>query len=339
MSRAEQSRVGYIDIFRALGIICMIMGHIGFGYLFDKWIHGFHMPMFFFVSGWFYIRRNISIKHEITHKAKSLLIPYFCIGIMELVLCYLVMSDYSGLEPLQQFFLENTGGMSPVPGALWFLTAMFATELIYIILDRLCNLQMLNILVVLVTVFGMLANRLFPYRLPWAFDAGCVGVGFFHIGRLWRGSKLEKLMHLKWWQTIILGSVVSISILLCPYINMRTATYGWYLTFWVNAIAAIIVGWNISVFIFSVLNKLKWKSFSHWIQNIGKNSIVYLCLNQMCILITTKALHVIHVTGHISNLITLVAVLLELLLAEKMITDTPLCIIVGKKPAKRISLS
>ena len=47
-------REEYMDVFRALGIIAMILGHIGFGSRFDHLIHAFHMPMFFFVSGFFF---------------------------------------------------------------------------------------------------------------------------------------------------------------------------------------------------------------------------------------------------------------------------------------------
>lgn len=49
----RKSRMDYIDIYRAFGIILMVMGHIGFGGKFDKFIHAFHMPMFFFISGFF----------------------------------------------------------------------------------------------------------------------------------------------------------------------------------------------------------------------------------------------------------------------------------------------
>ncbi len=74
-SRAEQSRAEHIDNFRAFGIILMVMGHIGFGRHFDKFIHAFHMPMFFIVSGMF-----LSIKDEpsifMKKKVKSLLLPY-----------------------------------------------------------------------------------------------------------------------------------------------------------------------------------------------------------------------------------------------------------------------
>lgn len=52
MSNKEHyGRIGYIDFLRGFGIICMVMGHIGFGTLFDKLIHCFHMPMFFIISG------------------------------------------------------------------------------------------------------------------------------------------------------------------------------------------------------------------------------------------------------------------------------------------------
>ena len=37
----------YIDILRGIGIIIMVSGHIGFGGKFDRYIHTFHMPLFF----------------------------------------------------------------------------------------------------------------------------------------------------------------------------------------------------------------------------------------------------------------------------------------------------
>ena len=48
--RNYTNRIEYIDYYRAIGIVMMVMGHIGFGATFDKFIHAFHMPMFFLVS-------------------------------------------------------------------------------------------------------------------------------------------------------------------------------------------------------------------------------------------------------------------------------------------------
>ena len=83
----EKSRVEYIDLFRAFGIVLMIMGHIKFGSHFDKWIHAFHMPMFFFVSGWFYRSKDgVSAGKQIIGKAKSLLLPYIVFEMVQWVI-------------------------------------------------------------------------------------------------------------------------------------------------------------------------------------------------------------------------------------------------------------
>ena len=65
----NDKRVEYIDIFRAIGIILMIMGHVGFGDRFDYFIHAFHMPMFFIISGLFY-KNNIETKQFIKKKSR-----------------------------------------------------------------------------------------------------------------------------------------------------------------------------------------------------------------------------------------------------------------------------
>ena len=67
----NQSRITFIDVFRGLGILLMVMGHIGFGGIFDKFIHAFHMPMFFFVSGYFYHRKVTSL-YDYCKKRESL---------------------------------------------------------------------------------------------------------------------------------------------------------------------------------------------------------------------------------------------------------------------------
>ena len=47
-------RLEEIDILKSIGIILMVMGHIGFSGIFDHYIHSFHMPMFYIISGFLY---------------------------------------------------------------------------------------------------------------------------------------------------------------------------------------------------------------------------------------------------------------------------------------------
>lgn len=50
----EQKRIQYADLFKIIGILLMVMGHVNFGVFFDHMIHNFHMPMFFWISGYLY---------------------------------------------------------------------------------------------------------------------------------------------------------------------------------------------------------------------------------------------------------------------------------------------
>ena len=50
MTKALTSRIGWIDTAKGIGLLCVILGHLSIPYL-DMWIYFFHMPLFFFLSG------------------------------------------------------------------------------------------------------------------------------------------------------------------------------------------------------------------------------------------------------------------------------------------------
>lgn len=72
MKRREE----YIDIYRGIAVMFMVFGHVQLGTGYDYYIHAFHMPMWFFVSGWFFKDKGNSITTVCVDKAKKLIIPY-----------------------------------------------------------------------------------------------------------------------------------------------------------------------------------------------------------------------------------------------------------------------
>lgn len=72
-------RIRFLDVYRGIGIILMIMGHIGFGDKFDYWLHSFHMPLWFIISGYFF-KDNYSFKSILQKKVRQLIIPYEVFG-------------------------------------------------------------------------------------------------------------------------------------------------------------------------------------------------------------------------------------------------------------------
>lgn len=338
---SKQARVEYIDLFRAFGIILMIMGHIKFGAAFDKWIHAFHMPMFFFISGWFYrSKEDISVWKQICRKAKSLLVPYIVFEMVQWIILLPFIPEYRNMQTLIYILTQNTYkipiesgtfGISPIPGAMWFLTAIFLVDAFYILLDRvLRNNWKLHAAIIILAVFGMLAPTILPIRLPWAMDAAFAGIGFFHIAGLIRGTKVERILSLKLWQAVLIGVLFSVSIMVCPKINMRTGNYGWYFPFWFNALGAIIGGWNLALYIEHFFMHCKpLRVVSDYMKGIGRNSIVYLCFNQVVILAVTKALDMIGINGIAAKIPVLILAMVLLFVFEKMICNTKIKMIIA----------
>ena len=332
--------MAYVDLFRALGILLMIMGHVRFGQVFDKWIHAFHMPMFFFVTGWFYRHRpELSLSQNCCRKVRNLIAPYLIFAFFLWFACVWIIPEYRSWRPLFHILWENTFkipvegvGISPVPGALWFLTALFFAETIYMALDRLFStLTHLHLAVLSIVLLGMSIPSVTSCRLPWGLDAAFVGIGFLHAARMLKQSRFQILTHLSLWQTIGLGAVNVVLILVSPKVNMRTAEYGWWLPFWVNALCAILVGWNLARYLDCFLEKSQMsQGLSRILSGIGRNSIVYLCLNQIVILAMANVGVWIGVRGALSRILVLCFSMMALFALEKLICDTRLRVIIQK---------
>lgn len=314
----SKQRLDYIDIFRSLGIIAMVMGHISFGGKFDHFIHAFHMPMFFFISGFFYKIRDCSIGEYVVKKARSLLIPYISFGIAH-YLVKIILDGFS-IKPIIYLFTFNTISL-PIAGALWFLTALFFTDVFYFLLDR-WNVKWLLIPLVLV---GSFADQVLPYPLPWALSASFVGLGLYWFGEMSKKyeDKLEKLLNMNWWQILVVGVITAILIFANGYINMREGRYAILPLFWINALLSVYLGISISKLICRT-GKTKW------LTSIGRDSIVYVCLNQLVIRILYKVFNYIQMPTLVSHLFVLAICLFILYWLDELFTKTKLKVFIGK---------
>ena len=315
--RAEQ-RLDYVDAFRGLGIIAMVMGHIGFGEIFDHFIHAFHMPMFFFISGFFYRTGKYGTKEYVDRKVKSLLIPYVSFGFFHYFLVVTIVGF--SINPVLHLLTVNTEGL-PIAGALWFLTALFLTDIIYFLFDK-WNVKWLIIPAVLI---GSFADQILPYPLPWALSAACVGLGLYWMGQISKKyeNKLTKIYNMNLVQILIVGIVTTGLIFVNGYVNMREGRYGFLPLFWINVLLSICLGISISKLICKT-DKFKW------LMGIGKNSIVYLCLNQVVIQVLHRAFSCVAMPKIVSNLLVLILSLAVLWFLSMLFTKTKLKIFIGK---------
>lgn len=330
------NRIEYIDIFRSFGIILMIMGHVGFTSYFDHFIHAFHMPMFFFVSGFFFkskSKEELSVVDFLKKKIKTLLIPYLSFGILHFVI-YVAIYGWSA-EPILHLVWINTDNL-PIAGALWFLSALFFSELIYFLLDRYIKCEYIKVLTIVIFSLAGCLSYLLPFTLPFGLSASLSALLIYYAGQKIKKFETNKhvqmLFNLPWYLFIIFTTVTFVLIFVNGYINMRTGSYGIIPLFYINVLLSVIVLINLAKYMFSLFNLNFPNTF---LFGIGRNSIVYLSLNQLCILLFKFiAEKIVFIGGGIgvilSKLFVLLCSLVILYFFEQLFTKTKLKFMIGK---------
>ncbi len=124
---------------QSFGIILVVLGHSFFHFphqtLFLRWIHNFHMPLFFFISGYLlrYVHGNLTHlqlagrKGYLTRKARRLLVPYVVLGGLGFVI-KASMARFV-VRPIT-FTLHDYLDQLLIPyhsvlGAYWFMPTLF----------------------------------------------------------------------------------------------------------------------------------------------------------------------------------------------------------------------
>lgn len=302
-------RLKEIDILKSIGIILMIIGHLYPNTTIDKWLHSFHMPMFFIISGFLYSKPS-NIKNRLLRKVKGLLIPYLFLAIFHLVILgskdFLVTKSVNSIiNYIYHIFWINTDGL-PICGAIWFLTAFFFTNIIYNILDYWVKNKKIKLAIISVlTLLGIILpfNRI---RLPLGLDIGFMGVGLFYVGIILKCLYRRYDKKIKSIYGFIGIIACIIPIFLNSTINLRLGTYGNIFLYFFNAIA-------MTVFLYIFLQSFAKSNFIivRELLYIGQNSIVYLGFNQL-VLIFIKNVHFIN--NNINTIFQIFSILVTLIL-------------------------
>ena len=236
---------------------------------------------------------------------------------------------------MDYIFSENTAEAGvPIAGALWFLTAMFFSEVIFWCVQRL-RIAIGLVATTLIALVGMTCATFLPFRLPYAIDVGMVGVGFYFVGKLIR-DKWNALLSLNIIITIV-GFVIfsALGCFVNGYVNLREGIYSIWPLFWLNAVGITICLWNIFR---NVYEKLKiialMEKILEYIKSIGCDSIIYLCLNQLVILIVRHLVFFIPSSGafilHVKQVVIMIMSMIGLYIAQQIIIKTKLKVLVGK---------
>lgn len=124
----RDGRILWVDVCKGLGITCVVLGHSIDGTALQRFIYTFHMPLFFFLSGFLH-RPQPDYGLFAKRKAIHLLLPYVTFMLLLCPLAYISAFHHpEKWGALTKTFLWGGGQMEGRYGVLWFFTCLYLTQ-------------------------------------------------------------------------------------------------------------------------------------------------------------------------------------------------------------------
>jgi len=274
---SNSERILWVQSLKAFAIILVVLGHINNPM--NGIIYSFHMPLFFFVSGFFLNPEN-RIVDFIKKNFYRLMIPYFSFGIigimMELLKNILANKFFPTILLINQkvnlwdhllglIYFMDYEHLRHYGFVLWFLPALFISKSISFFLIKYVRNKYI--------IFSLLCSfiLLFTYSkllLPFALDKAFVASIFVYSGYLF----YNQLIRLKISSTnYFCFTLLLISILLFKFIPSLNIAVS---TFEMTSLAyALLVSTTISI----IFSKIRYTN--NIINTIGGNTIIIFILH------------------------------------------------------------
>ncbi|HLO29768.1 MAG TPA: acyltransferase family protein [Anaerolineales bacterium] len=211
MNTVPSKRIEYLDIARGLGILLVVLGHNDLGALSPfahQVIYSFHIPLFFFLSGYF-INTSISFFDYFKKRFHSILKPY----LFTIFLIYFASVSFEKMSfqnAIGRILKSLYGSIDYIDwGQLWFLPQLFVVSLyafIFIsLVSRLRNRWLTwGILIATLAASLPFLHVFYPftlsifgkeyeiYGLPFSLDVVFLSGFFFILGNEVRQAASEK---------------------------------------------------------------------------------------------------------------------------------------------------
>ena len=139
-------------------------------------IYSFHMPFFFFISGYLFRIKENGFVDFLKSSFRSLLVPYILLNLIGnafLIPTWVLARHW----PIDQLFYFITADGRGEPGPTWFLVCLFQVRLLSYFIVRKTPVWRL-----LVVLFCILIAYLFPFHLYWRIDTVFMVIPFYIAG-------------------------------------------------------------------------------------------------------------------------------------------------------------
>lgn len=280
-----RERIAWLDFAKGIAIIVVVWGHAVVDEIdANKFFAVFRMPFFFVTAGFLLNLDKWSgaenYKKFSAKLVKRLLVPYYLAELLWypiwLVVCHKAgflshLWDWESLKPLESFlaiFFGNGNDKGLILGQLWFLPALFFTEIIFIKLYNRLNRIGAEVFVAAIFLAGGVGLN--SIILPMGIDVALAAQIFIFAGVLIRRYNfVDKLTPIN---CAVLTLILIASFYSNELVNMNFRVYGNGLLFYSGGLAGTFLVMKISALM------TDGKIFS-LISDCGRQSMMILVLH------------------------------------------------------------
>lgn len=279
---------GAISTMKAIGIILMVIGHTQCPTFLLKWIYSFHMPLFFFMSGYCFKEKYLNApKQFVVARVKGLYFPFvkYCLFFLLLHnICYDLHFYSQGVgggyfSPLvllkracaTVFFMSCEDSLL---GGFWFLRALFWGALISYAMIRIFRRKLWA--GGLCLFLGMLVMKLFHITIPlFMISDWMMAAAMFHYAGYafdYYEAAVFFLMKRSLWGILALFLLVLQSLLVYVYpLDIFGAD-------WSKAIPCVFMAFSgiMVTFIISLVQSSKEYPFKEVVNYVGQHTLIIL---------------------------------------------------------------
>lgn len=253
----NRNRLGWVDNAKAIGIILIVFGHtIGFGDFAHNFIYSFHIPLFFFLSGYLvkvqYLDESFfkHLKRNIT----GIIVPYAAFWFISYLLWIPTRAlrnpiynhiELSILDPVVGLFY----GAYPklyINEVLWFFPCLFIVRLIFFATWRIRRPLGIVASIAGLAVLSGIGHGLLDVRLPWNAELAMIALVFYGGG--FGAARITTLKNAKSIPIPIrVGAIGLLTGFLCIIValngsvNMNRMTFGNWPLFYMGAACGIML--------------------------------------------------------------------------------------------------
>lgn len=265
----QKQTLSEFNVLKGIGIFLVVLGHAGsLNESVVNVIFSFHMPLFFFVSGFFF--KETTLKEFFVKKGKRILVPYIAFSFLSFLIYFIPNYKHSKFNFFDFFygtFLGVSDGFYLSWNiVLWFLPALFLLNLIYLLVTK----AKMNFLLVVLFAIGIYFKNDETKILPFHLISALLSLPFFVIGNYLKQYYEVLNKYLKNWMFVlllILGVFIANSNSIIP--DLRINLIGNSIVFYLASILLIFATLLLS-------RLIKEHKILEW---LGNNSLLIMCLH------------------------------------------------------------